>query len=265
MIPISDNLPTLKTPVVTYALVAVTVAVWLLYQGAGLNEVALASSVCNLGMVPGELTRDAPLNQAIPMVRDAATGQVLSCVVDNLPINVVTPLTSMFLHGSWGHILANMLFFWVFGNNVEDSMGHVRFLAFYLLCGLAAAATHVFLNPASPIPTVGASGAISGIMGAYLLLYPRARVRMLFFFILIFFREFPAWLVLVWWFALQVLTGLPELMTINREASGGVAVWAHVGGFVAGAALVKLFARPRLVEAHRQAHGVRYGHGWRGL
>ena len=264
MIPISDDLPTLKAPYVTYVLVAITSAVWLLVQHAGFNEIGLASSVCNYGMVPGELTNEAPIGQAIPMVRDPSTGQALSCVVDNEPINVLTPLTSMFLHGSWGHILANMLFFWVFGNNVEDSMGHLRFLVFYIICGLAAAATHVFLNPSSPIPTVGASGAISGIMGAYLLLYPRARVRMLFFFILIFIREFPAWLVLVWWFALQVLTGLPELMTINREASGGVAVWAHVGGFVAGAALVKLFASPRLVEAHRQAHGVRYGHGWRG-
>jgi membrane associated rhomboid family serine protease len=264
MIPISDDLPTLRTPYVTYAIVAVTAAVWLLVQDAGLNETALAASVCDYGMVPGELTREAPLGQAIPMVRDAATGRVLSCVVDNLPINILTPLTSMFLHGSWGHILANMLFFWVFGNNVEDSMGHVRFLLFYIICGLAAAAAHIFLNPASPIPTVGASGAISGIMGAYLLLYPRARVRMLFFAILIFFYVLPAWVVLIWWFVLQVVTGLPELMTINREASGGVAVWAHVGGFVAGAALVKLFARSELVAAHRQAHGMRYGQGWRG-
>src|SRR5919204_3937075 len=231
-IPISDKLPTLRTPYVTYAIVAITAAVWVLYQGAGLNDVQLATSVCNLGLVPGELTHRAPLGQAVPI------GPGLVCQVDNEPINLLTPLISIFLHGSWGHILANMLFFWVFGNNVEDSMGHGRFAVFYLVCGLAAAATHTFLNPASPVPTVGASGAISGIMGAYLVLYPRARVRMLFFFILIFIREFPAWAVLLWWFALQVLTGLPELMTINREVSGGVAVWAHVGGFVAGAALI---------------------------
>jgi membrane associated rhomboid family serine protease len=258
MIPISDNLPTLKTPWVTYAIVAITAAVWLFVQHAGLNDVELAKSVCNLGMVPGELTHRAPLGEAVPI------GQGLVCAVDNQPINALTPLISIFLHGSWGHILANMLFFWVFGNNVEDSMGHGRFAVFYLVCGLAAAATHVFLNPASPIPTVGASGAISGIMGAYLVLYPRAQVRMLFFFILIFIRPLPAWLVLIWWFALQVLTGLPELMTINRDVSGGVAVWAHVGGFVAGALLIRLFANPRLVEAHRQAHGSYYGHGWRG-
>ncbi len=258
MIPISDDLPTLRTPVVTYAVVAVTVAVWVLVQGAGLNELALAKSVCNLGMVPGELTHQAPLGSGVPIARGVA------CVVDNEPINILTPLTSMFLHGSWGHIIGNMLFLWVFGNNVEDSMGHARFLLFYVLCGLAAAAAHVLLSPASPIPTVGASGAISGVMGAYLLLYPRARVNMLFFFFLIFVRPFPAWVVLLWWFVLQVITGLPQLMQVNPEVSGGVAVWAHVGGFVAGVALIKLFADPTLVAAHRAAHGARYGHGWRG-
>jgi membrane associated rhomboid family serine protease len=258
MIPINDDLPTLRTPMVTYAIVAITVAVWLLVQGAGMNEEALAASVCNYGMVPGELTGDAPLGSGIRISQD------LACVIDNEPVNVFTPLTSMFLHGGWGHIIGNMLFLWVFGNNVEDSMGHGRFAVFYVVCGLAAAGAHVLLDPASPIPTVGASGAISGIMGAYLLLYPRARVRMLFFVILIFIREFPAWLVLLWWFALQVITGLPQLMAVRPEVSGGVAVWAHVGGFVAGVALVKLFADRRLVAAHREAHGSRYGHGWRG-
>lgn len=258
MIPIGDDLPTLRTPYVTYAIVAITVAVWVLVQGAGFNDVQLATSVCNLGLVPGELTHRAPLGQAVPI------GQGLACAVDNQRINLLTPIISIFLHGSWGHILGNMLYFWVFGNNVEDSMGHGRFAVFYLLCGLAAAATHVFLNPASPVPTVGASGAISGIMGAYLVLYPRARVRMLFFFILIFIRPLPAWVVLIFWFATQVLTGLPELMTLKPDVSGGVAVWAHVGGFVAGAALIKLFAKPQLVEAHRRVHGTYYGQRWPG-
>jgi membrane associated rhomboid family serine protease len=164
-------------------------------------------------------------------------------------VNVLTPLTSMFLHGGWGHILGNSLYLWIFGNNVEDSMGRGRFLVFYLVCGLAAAAAHVVLDPASPVPTVGASGAISGVMGAYLVLYPRVRVNMLFIFI-IFFKVFaiPAWLVLLWWFALQVITGLPELMPMRPEVSGGVAVWAHVGGFVAGVILIKVFENPRLVE-----------------
>ncbi|HSJ63106.1 MAG TPA: rhomboid family intramembrane serine protease, partial [Gemmatimonadaceae bacterium] len=222
--------------------------------GAGFDSYRLIASVCNLGMLPGEITGQAPVGSGIPIAPGVA------CLVDDEPINVLTPLTSMFLHGSWGHIIANMLFLWVFGNNVEDSMGHVRFTVFYLVCGLAAAAAHVLLDPASPVPTVGASGAISGVMGAYLLLYPRAHVSMLFIFIII-IRVIPvqAWLVLIWWFALQVLTGLPQLSRAG-EVSGGVAVWAHIGGFVAGVALIKLFAKKELVAAHKQMHGARYGH-----
>jgi membrane associated rhomboid family serine protease len=177
----------------------------------------------------------------------------LACTVDNYRINYFTPLTSMFLHGGWGHILGNALFFWVFGNNIEDSMGPGRFLVFYLLCGLIAAATHVLTQPASPIPTVGASGAISGILGAYLVLYPKVRVNMLFIFI-IFFRVFaiPAWIVLIYWFGLQLLSAYAT--PLNPEVSSGVAVWAHIGGFVAGMLLIKVFANPRLV-AERKALG----------
>lgn len=247
MIPLSDENPTLRTPVMTYAILAAIAGVWLFVQGAGMNVETLAASVCNLGMVPGEVTGRAPLGQGVPI------GPGMACVVDNEPINLWTPLTSMFLHGSWGHILGNALFFWVFGNNVEDSLGRGRFLVFYILCGLIAAGAHVLVDPASPVPTVGASGAISGILGAYLVLYPHVRVRMLF--ILIFFIQIirvPAWLVLVWWFVIQVITGLPDLMAINPEVSGGVAVWAHVGGFVAGVVLVKLFVN-RELHRRRQA------------
>jgi len=185
----------------------------------------------------------------------------LGCAVDRLPINTLTPITSMFLHGSWGHLLGNLLFFWVFGNNIEDSMGPGRFLIFYLLCGLAAAGAHVLVEPASPVPTVGASGAISGVMGAYLVLYPRVRVNMLFIFI-IFFKVFaiPAWLVLLWWFAVQVLTGLPQLMPVRPEVSGGVAVWAHVGGFVAGVVLIKLFENRRLVARRDEIREIEHPH-----
>jgi membrane associated rhomboid family serine protease len=255
VIPIKDDLPTLHRPVVTYAIVGLCVAAWLLVQGAGLDTTALVTSVCNLGMLPGEITGQAPVGSGIPI----APG--MACLVDAEPVNMLTPLTSMFLHGSWGHIIANMLFLFVFGNNVEDSMGHVRFAVFYIVCGLAAAAAHVMLDPASPVPTVGASGAISGVMGAYLLLYPRARVSMLFFFFII-IRIIPvqAWLVLIWWFALQVLTGLPQLSRVDPDVSGGVAVWAHIGGFVAGLVLIKLFAKPELVAAHKRAHGALYGH-----
>src|SRR4029079_7756631 len=125
MIPLSDDNPTIRTPVMTILLLAAMGAVWVLYQGAGLDPQHLAASVCNLGMVPGELTHRAPLGEAVPL------GPNLSCVVDNEPINILTPLTSMFLHGSWGHILGNAIFFWVFGNNIADSMGRFRFLVLY--------------------------------------------------------------------------------------------------------------------------------------
>ena len=240
MIPIGDDNPTLRTPVMTYVLLALMVGTWVWFERAGTQPVVLAMRVCDFGMVPGELTHRAPIGSGIQI------GPGMACVIDALPINILTPITSMFLHGSWGHLIGNALFFWVFGNNVEDSMGRLRFLVFYLLCGLVAAATHVALNPASAIPTVGASGAISGVLGAYLVLYPRVRVRM--YFPPIFVFHVVAWLVLLYWFAVQVLTGLPELSPMRREVSGGVAVWAHVGGFVAGVVLVKLFENPRLVR-----------------
>jgi membrane associated rhomboid family serine protease len=245
VIPLSDDNPTVRIPVATWLLLAAIGSVWVLVQGAGLDDRTLAMSVCNLGLVPGELTGGAPLGSGVPI------GPGLACVVDAEPINWATPVLSIFLHGSWGHLLSNALFFWVFGNNVEDVMGRGRFIVFFLVCGVAAAAAHVLVMPGSPLPTVGASGAISGVMGAYLVLFPQVRVRMFFFFI-VFFRviPLPAWLVLLWWFALQVLMGLPDLAGVG-ETTGGVAVWAHVGGFVAGALLIRLFERPELVEARR--------------
>ena len=250
MIPIGDENPTLRTPWITYALLAALWGTWLLVQAGGFEPVALAESVCNLGMVPAELTKTRPIGFGIPI------GAGLACVIDDERINALTPLTSMFLHGGWMHLIGNSLYLWVFGNNVEDSMGRIRFPVFYVLCGLAAAAAHVVVTPSSPVPTVGASGAISGVLGAYLVLYPRARVRMFFYF-LIFFRIFlvPAWLVLLWWLGTQVLAGLPELMRLSPEISGGTAFWAHVGGFVAGVALVKLFENRDLV-GERKAVGV---------
>jgi membrane associated rhomboid family serine protease len=249
MIPLSDDNPTLRTPVMTWALLAVLTAVWIVVQGAGLEELRLATSVCNYGLVPGELTGQARVGFALPIGRD------LACVVDADPINRFTPLTSMFLHGSWGHLLGNALFFWIFGNNIEDSMGPGRFVVFYILCGLVAAAAHVLVDPASPVPTVGASGAISGVLGAYLVLYPRARVNYLFFFVFIIrVIPLPAWVVLIWWFAVQVLQGLPQLSPLRPEISGGVAVWAHVGGFVAGVVLVKAFENRALVAERKAVH-----------
>ncbi len=147
-------------------------------------------------------------------------------------------------------------FLWIFGRAIEDVMGPMRFLGFYLLCGLAASAAQIIVSPASPIPTVGASGAISGVMGAYLLLFPRVRVHMFFWFI-IFFKVFriPAWLVLLYWFGIQVLSGLPELNAGGGEPTGGVAVWAHVGGFLTGLLLVRFFERNDLVARRRVAFG----------
>jgi membrane associated rhomboid family serine protease len=256
MIPLADENPTLRTPVMTYVLLFLLFATWVFGQGAGFNVIQLATSVCNFGLVPGEITGVAALGTRVPI------GPGMACVVDDLPVNAITPVTSMFLHGGWGHLLGNALFFWVFGNNIEDSMGRIRFVVFYLVCGLAAAAAHVMLDPASPVPTVGASGAISGILGGYLILYPRVRVKMLFFF-LIFFRVIPiqAWLVLLWWFFWQVMSGLPELSRVNPDVSGGVAVWAHVGGFVAGVVLVKLFENKRLVGVRNaERHRLHPGH-----
>ncbi len=255
MIPLSDENPTLRTPVVTYALLFTMAAVWIVVQGAGLNPVALATSVCNLGLIPGEITGEAPVGLAVPL----APG--LACVVDRQAINFATPLFCMFLHGSWVHLLSNGLFLWVFGNNVEDSMGRLRFLLFYLICGLAASAAQVAVNPASPIPMVGASGAISGVMAAYLVLYPRAWVNMLFF---IFIVPMRAWVVILWWFALQLLAARTMFSGIEREVSSGIAVMAHMGGFVTGLALVKPFEnRKRVYERVQRARRVRSHPVWR--
>jgi membrane associated rhomboid family serine protease len=254
MIPLSDDNPTLRTPIVTIALLAIIGAVWVFLQGADFDPRLLAASVCNFGLVAGEITRLAPVGTQVPI------GEGMACIVDADPVNVITPLTSMFLHGSWAHVLGNSLFLWVFGNNVEDSMGRARFVFFYLICGLAAAAAQVLAAPASPVPMVGASGAISGVMGAYLVLYPHARVNMLFIIVIIVrIIPVPAWLVLLYWFGLQLLAALPELSRAQQAVEGGVAVMAHVGGFVAGAALVKLFENRRFTDARAYERRRRSG------
>jgi membrane associated rhomboid family serine protease len=238
MFPYRDDNPTLATPVVTLLFIIANVAVWVLIQGMG-NEPTLSRSVCELGLIPGEFLGRLPEGFSVPL------GPATACVVGE-DRSWVTPLTSMFLHGGWFHLIGNMWFLWVFGNNVEDSMGHFRFFLFYILCGLAAAATQTFMNPSSPIPMVGASGAISGIMGAYIVLYPRVRVHMLIFLGFFITRiVVPAYLMLGYWFVIQLLGG-----SFSREA-GGVAFWAHAGGFVAGAVLIYLFRDPELVAKHR--------------
>jgi membrane associated rhomboid family serine protease len=237
VIPLGDDTPTARVPVMTYLLIAVNVAVWVFVQGAGMDPKQLATTVCYLGMVPGELTHLAPLGESVPI------GPGLVCAVDNDRINTFTPLISMFLHGGWLHLIGNMLYLAVFGRNVEDAMGRLRFLVFYLVCGLVAAATHIAFNAASPVPTVGASGAISGVLGAFLVLYPTTTVRM---FVFIFVVRIRAWLVLLYWFALQALGALSQVNQLQPDVSGGTAVWAHVGGFLAGVLLARPFVNPRL-------------------
>jgi membrane associated rhomboid family serine protease len=241
MFPYHDENVTQRTSYVTYALIGVNVLVWLAIQGAG-STIPLARSVCELGLIPGELTGRLAPGTRFPM------GEGLVCLTDP-GRQVGNVLTSMFLHGGWMHLLGNMWFMWIFGNNIEDSMGHTRFLVFYLLCGVAAALAQVVINPDSGIPMVGASGAISGVMGAYLILYPRVRVwtmvPMGFFLTSI---PLPAWTMLLYWIAIQTFGGL---IGILGEERGGVAFWAHIGGFVAGVVLIKLFARPNDVAAHR--------------
>ncbi len=232
MFPYKDDNPTELPPVVTVGIIVANVLVWLFVQGMGTSE-ALAQSVCNLGLIPGEVLRTAQPGAGVEL----APGRF--CVVDAVP-NYWTVISSMFTHGGWFHLIGNMLFLWVFGNNIEDAMGHVRFVVFYLLCGTAAAATQVFMSPNSVVPMVGASGAISGVLGAYLLLYPRVRVHTLVF--LGFYATtiaLPAYVMLGYWALLQLLGGVSSLATLEK---GGVAFFAHIGGFVAGLVLIRLFA-----------------------
>ncbi len=160
-------------------------------------------------------------------------------------LDVVSVFTSMFLHGGWAHFIGNMLFLWIFGDNVEDRLGHARFVVFYLLCGAAAVAAHVFMNPASMIPTIGASGAIAGVMGAYFVLYPHSRVLALVpLFIVFEVIEVPAILFLGIWFLMQFFYGVGSIGAQTGAEVGGVAFWAHIAGFLAGIAGVLVLRKP---------------------
>jgi len=238
MFPLRDDNPTEIFPIFTLAIIAACVAVWVFIQGAGFDQRVLADSVCALGAIPAEVTGTVGVGsvEMLPGVECGLGGITWAGLV-----------TSMFLHGSWMHLIGNMWFLWIFGNNIEDSMGRLRFLVFYLLTGLVAALAHVLSEPNSPVPVVGASGAISAIMGAYLVLYPRARVMTLLV-IVIFIRivPLPAWVMLGYWFLIQLLSA-----GATSAGGGGVAFWAHIGGFVAGLALIFFFRNPKLVRAKR--------------
>jgi membrane associated rhomboid family serine protease len=233
LFPIGDDNPRIHTPYATWLLIALNVAAWVLVQGVG-QEQALARSICLYGLAPGDVLGLVAPGTTLPL------GEGLACRFDGdgSPWSL---LSSMFLHGSWFHIIGNLWFLWVFGDNVEDQLGPFRFVIFYLLCGLAAAGAQIASHPASIIPMVGASGAIGGVMGAYALLFPQVRVNLLVFLgFYVTTLRVPALLMLGYWFLLQLLGGIPS----TRSAEGGVAFWAHVGGFVAGLVLVLPFRLP---------------------
>jgi membrane associated rhomboid family serine protease len=243
MVPIRDDNPRLFTPLVTWALIAVNAICWFAVQGFG-EEVPLARSICEFGTIPAELLGHAREGARVSL-------GVGSCVLGEPRWHTV--VTSMFMHGGWLHLIGNMWFLYIFGDNVEDSMGRFRFAVFYLVCGAAAAAAQIAIAPASPVPMVGASGAIGGVMGAYVVLYPRVRVHLLVFLgIIITTIAVPAIFMLGYWLLLQLLGGAQSL----GQDGGGVAFWAHVGGFAAGAVLVVLFKNPELVARHPY-------YGWR--
>ena len=241
MIPYRDYNPSGTVPVVTMALIALNCAAFFveLQQGEKLEGFVRA-----YGLTPRRVFGSAAPGEP---ARYRVVGTLLVAERRQPPTAHVpvwlTFLTSMFLHGGWMHLIGNMWYLWIFGDNVEDRMGHLRFLAFYLLCGLAAGAAQVALSAQSDIPMVGASGAIAGVLGAYLLAFPYARVSTLIFLgFFITVVQLPAFVLLGFWFVIQFFSGL-ESMTI-AHVGGGVAWWAHVGGFVVGMALLFVFQKP---------------------
>ena len=216
MIPLHDDVPSRTVPFVTIGLIVVNALVFG-YELQIPNDVQERAFFASFAMTPAYLAHASS------------------------PSAYVTVFTSMFLHEGWLHIIGNMWFLWIFGNNVEDSVGHFRFIIFYLLCGIGAAAAQIAISPDSTTPMIGASGAISGVLGAYLLLFPRARVLTLIpIFVFARFIEVPAFLMLIFWFGLQLLSGWA---TLHTQQGGGVAFWAHIGGFVAGMVLILPFKK----------------------
>jgi membrane associated rhomboid family serine protease len=241
--PIKDNIPTDSFPVVTVVLIVINVVVFLFWQHpTGFNGVD-NTKVVEYGAIPYELTHPGK-HCALASGLVACEGQpgVVGTAPDQ-PVTILTVFTSMFMHGGVLHILGNMLFLWIFGNNVEDSMGPLRFVAFYLLGGIAALLGQVLINPSATVPTIGASGAIAAVLGAYLLLYPRARVLTIIFIIFFFtIIELPALVMLGLWFLQQIYFGYADLSD-PTGGGGGVAYWAHIGGFAFGLLAIKAFAK----------------------
>jgi membrane associated rhomboid family serine protease len=235
MFPIRDDQPRFSTPYVNYFIIALNVLVYVFFElpvqmQGGRHFDAL---VFQFGFIPEHLTGALTGTSHYP-----------------LPAAVLTIFTSMFLHAGLFHIVGNLWFLWIFGDNVEDYLGHFSYLIFYLLCGVAAALTFIAINPTSRIPTLGASGAIAGVMGAYIVLYPKARVQTLVVLIVFFtFWWIPAWVFLGYWFFIQFVETTMTASASAAQQTGGVAFAAHVGGFVAGLLLIKLL--PRRTSSYR--------------
>jgi membrane associated rhomboid family serine protease len=222
MLPIKDDQPRYSTPYVNYFLIGINILIFLLQWMQQVTDPHSADLFQKqFGEVPAHLATFLSGSHRY-----------------SLPDVLLPFFTSMFLHGSWMHVLGNMWFLYIFGDNVEDYLGHVTYFVFYILSGLFAMATQVAINPHSTIPTVGASGAIAGILGAYFLLYPRARVLTWFF---VFVIYLPAWIVLGEWFVIQFFNGAATLSMQAGRDVGGVAFWAHIGGFVTGMVMIKIF------------------------
>ncbi len=224
MLPLRDDQPRYSTPWVNYFLIGLNLVIF--FFEATLDRRSLELLIRQFGVVPSHLALFLSGSPKYPLVAVA------------LPF-----FTSLFLHGSWMHVIGNMWFLYIFGDNVEDYLGHFNYLVFYILTGVMAMATQVVVNLHSTVPAVGASGAIAGVLGAYFILYPKARV--LTWFPPIFFFHVSAWVILGYWFVLNFLSGTATALDVRAQNMGGVAFWAHVGGFVAGALLVKVFGERR--------------------
>jgi membrane associated rhomboid family serine protease len=220
MLPIRDDQPRYSTPWVNYFLIGLNLVIFLFEWS--LDPRSLEVLIGQFAVVPSHLAAFLAGSAKYP-----------------LPAIVLPFFTSLFLHGSWMHVIGNMWFLYIFGDNVEDYLGHFKYLVFYLLTGVLAMATHMAMNLHSAAPALGASGAIAGVLGAYFVLYPRARVLTWFF---VFVLWVPAWIILGYWFVLNFLSGTATSLAVHHQNMGGVAFWAHVGGFVSGALLVKLFS-----------------------
>jgi membrane associated rhomboid family serine protease len=274
LIPLKDNIPTDRFPLVTVAIIAINVFVFLFLQGASLSgEQVDTKTVVEYGAIPYRVTHPGK-ECDLARVQDATTGAIGEDVVcegtgayraaqqagalekvDNPPW-FVTLVSSMFMHGGWLHIAFNMLFLWIFGNNIEDSMGRIRYILFYLLGGIAAVAAQIAVSPSAVVPTVGASGAIAAVLGGYLILYPRARILTIVFLFLFFtFIEIPAMVMLGIWIFLQFLPAVGQLATPD-VGGGGVAYWAHLGGFIFGMAAIMLFAHRKSTRYEQPRHPV---------